>query len=428
MPSTFGTSERAPTSAAAIANAYRNHLSAGRATLGEIFGGHVESSSCGVWLTTTSGSRFLNAGGYGVALAGYRHPIVLEEIQHQLDRHPIASRMFYEPVAARAAEALAEVTPAGLDRIHFGCSGTEATEAAMKIARLNGCRRFISMTGGYHGKTLGALSLTARDVFQAPFRPLLPGVSHVGYGDLDALRDELRKTTAKACVIVEPVQGEAGVVIPPDGYLTGVRRLCDEYEALLIADEIQTGLGRLGRWWGVDHDNVVPDVLLSGKMLGGGVMPVSAAITTTECFRQLDRDPYLHTSTFSSSPLGMAAVCGALRAIRTDGLVEKAAGVGEIILRRIGAATDRWFGPQEAQVRGRGLLIGIEFADSAVVGDLLIELIANGIVVNHSLNSDHVIRLTPPAVIEDRDIDFLVDGYQNALRRVAARREPLSPY
>ncbi|MGL5444451.1 MAG: aspartate aminotransferase family protein, partial [[Mycobacterium] stephanolepidis] len=329
MPTLSGTLTH--TTTREIADTYRKHLNAGRATLGDVFGGHIETSSTGSWLITASGNRFFNAGGYGVALAGYRHPVIVAHIRQQLDEHPISSRMFYEPVAARAAEALAAITPAGLDRIHFACSGAEATEAAMKIARLNGCRRFISMHGGYHGKTLGALSLTSREVFQAPFRPLLPGVSHVPYGNLEALRAELAMNTTKACVVVEPVQGEAGVIIPPAGYLSGVRALCDQYEALMVADEIQTGLGRLGKWWGINHEQVIPDILLSGKMLGGGVMPVSAAITTTECFRQLDKDPYLHTSTFSSTPLGMAAVCGALTVISTEGLVERAAAIGEEI-------------------------------------------------------------------------------------------------
>lgn len=419
-------SPQAP-SAAHIARIYKTHLSGGRATLGDIFGGHIETSSDGAWLTTAEGTRFLNAGGYGVALAGYRHPVVVDHIRRQLDQHPVASRMFYEPAAAEAAAALAAVTPKGLDRIHFACSGAEATEAAMKLARLNGCRRFISMTGGYHGKTLGALSLTAREVFQAPFRPLLPGVSHVPHGDLAALRTELAMSTARACVIVEPVQGEAGVIIPPDGYLAGLRAVCDEYGALLIADEIQTGLGRLGQWWGVDRERVIPDILLSGKMLGGGVMPVSAAITTTECFRQLDRDPYLHTSTFSTSPLGMAAVSGALRVIAEERLVERAAELGQILLDRISSASAQWFGPDQVQVRGRGLLIGIEFTDASIVGDLLIELISNNIIVNHSLNSDHVLRLTPPAVITDDDVEFLVQGYLNAIEQVAIRAKAALP-
>ncbi|BAX97802.1 putative ornithine aminotransferase [Mycobacteroides stephanolepidis] len=419
MPTLSGTLTH--TTTREIADTYRKHLNAGRATLGDVFGGHIETSSTGSWLITASGNRFFNAGGYGVALAGYRHPVIVAHIRQQLDEHPISSRMFYEPVAARAAEALAAITPAGLDRIHFACSGAEATEAAMKIARLNGCRRFISMHGGYHGKTLGALSLTSREVFQAPFRPLLPGVSHVPYGNLEALRAELAMNTTKACVVVEPVQGEAGVIIPPAGYLSGVRALCDQYEALMVADEIQTGLGRLGKWWGINHEQVIPDILLSGKMLGGGVMPVSAAITTTECFRQLDKDPYLHTSTFSSTPLGMAAVCGALTVISTEGLVERAAAIGEEILEGIRSALEPWFESHEVQVRGRGLLIGIAFTDASLVGDLLIELISHGIIVNHSLNSDHVLRLTPPATVDADEINFLLSGFRNAVEQVSRR-------
>jgi putrescine aminotransferase len=399
---------------------YRRHLSKGRASLGELFGGDIEVSSAGAWVGTSTGRRLLNCGGYGVLITGARHPRVLAEVRRQLDTNPVATRLLLEPQAGIAAEALAATTPAGLDKVHFACGGAEAVEAAIKMARANGKHRLISMVGGYHGKTFGALSVTARPVFQDPFRPLLPGVSHVPFGDADALEAELARHAGVACVIVEPVQGEGGVVIPPPGYLTDVALLCDRYGALFVLDEIQTGLGRLGYWWGAERDAVVPDILLAGKALGGGVLPVSAAIATSAAFTPFDRDPFIHTSTFSASPLGMAAVLGAVAAIREDNLVARSRWLGEQLHREIEQIVRGTLGAAVRDVRGLGLLIGIELTVDGLAGELLLELMSAGVIANHSLNTDHVLRLTPPAVLDRSDVQFLLDALERATHAVAS--------
>ncbi|MBB1244037.1 aspartate aminotransferase family protein [Streptomyces durbertensis] len=404
---------------------YRAHLSKGRATLGELFGGYVETGSEGSWIVTEDGSRFLNCGSYGVLITGARHPTVVRHVTDQLGRHPVASRVFLEPQAALAAEALAARAPAGLERVHFACSGAEAVETAIKIARTRGKDQLVATHDGYHGKTMGALSLTGKDVFQDPFRPLLPGVHHVPYGDADALGELLRTMPGRACVVVEPVQGEAGVVLPPPGYLRAVRELCHAHDALLVLDEIQTGLGRLGTWWGADAEGVTPDLLLAGKALGGGILPVSAVIATPEAFAAFDKDPYLHTSTFSGTPLAMAAVRGALAAIEEDGLVDRARDIGAEMLTTVRDIARRHYGPVLREVRGRGLLIGIEFAIPGPAGDLLIELIQHGVVANHSLNSHLVLRLTPPAVLDASDTRFLYEAFDRACHAQAARYVPI---
>ncbi|MET9489814.1 aminotransferase class III-fold pyridoxal phosphate-dependent enzyme [Nocardia sp. NPDC006630] len=400
---------------------YRDHLSTGRANLGEMFGGHIEVASSGAWVETADGDRYLNAGGYGVFITGARHPLVLEEVRRQLDTHPVATRMFLEPALARAAAAVDRVSPDGMDRVYFCQSGTEAVEAAIKIARASGRRFLVSMENGYHGKTLGALSITAKDIFQAPFEPLLPGVARVPYGDIVALEAVLATHPDQACVVVEPVQGEAGVIIPPEGYLRDVARACAAHGALFVLDEIQTGLGRLGVWWGADRDGVTPDVLLSGKALGGGVIPVAAAITSRSVLGVLDRDPFLHTSTFSGAPLGMAAVCGALRAIEEEGLVERAAAIGRRLLPAISEIVAQYFGDLALPVRGAGLLIGIEFTEPGLSGDLLLELLENKVIANHSLNSEWVLRLTPPAVMTDLEVQLLLDCFARAAQATARR-------
>jgi putrescine aminotransferase len=400
---------------------YRSRLSKGRATLGEMFGGHVEVASEGAWVTTSTGRRFLNCGGYGVFLMGARHPTVVRAVERQLRSHPVATRIFLEPQLALAADALVSVAPAGLERVHFTGSGTEAVETAIKIARSLGRRRLVSMTSGYHGKTMGALSTTASDVFQRPFRPLLPDVTHVPYGDAAALEITLAAMPGEACVIVEPVQGEAGVIVPPEGYLRAVQALCRGYDALFVLDEVQTGLGRLGSWWGANRESVSPDVLLVGKALSGGVVPVAAAMATAQAFAAFDKDPYIHTSTFSGAPLAMAAARGAIEAIREDDLVIRARVLGTELLDQISVIMRGHFGTAVREVRGAGLLIGIEFAAPGPAGDLLIELVNQGVVANHSLNSHLTMRLTPPAILTRSDVDYLLTAMDLAARATAAR-------
>ncbi|MFJ4920602.1 aspartate aminotransferase family protein [Streptomyces sp. NPDC088725] len=397
-----------------ILGLYRAHLSKGRATLAELFGSHMETSSEGAWLTTSDGERFLNAGGYGVFIMGARHPLVMEEVERQLRTHPTATRILLEPTVARAAEALVSVLPPALDRVHFSLSGAEAVETGLKLARAGGFRRTISMTGGYHGKTLGALSATAKEVYQRPFRPLVPDFLHLPFGDADALEAELSAHPGEVCVIVEPIQGEGGVIIPPEGYLKRVEELVRAHGGFLILDEVQSGFGRLGTWWGADIDGVVPDVLLTGKALGGGVLPVSAAIATRKAFRPFDKDPYVHTSTFSGQPVLMAAVQGAIRAMREEDLVAKSAKLGAELLPRIAEIAHRNIPELVVDVRGRGLLIGVELVEAGLAGELLIELFNHGVVANHSMNGSAVVRFTPPAILTDNDVAFLLNSFDLA--------------
>ncbi|MEU9795663.1 aspartate aminotransferase family protein [Streptomyces sparsogenes] len=399
-----------------ILSLYRAHLSKGRATLAELFGSHMEVESSGAWLTTSDGERFLNAGGYGVFIMGARHPLVMEEVERQLRTHPTATRILLEPTVARAAEALVSVMPEGLDRVHFALSGAEAVETGLKLARAGGRRRIVSMLGGYHGKTLGALSATAKEVYQAPFRPLVPDVRHLPFGDAEALEAELRAHPGEVCVILEPVQGEGGVIIPPPGYLGRVAELVRAYEGFLVLDEVQTGFGRLGEWWGADAEGVVPDVLLTGKALGGGVLPVSAAVATREAFRPFDKDPYVHTATFSGQPLLMAAVQGAVRAVKEERLVSRARDLGAVLLSGISEIAHRNLPGRLVDVRGRGLLIGVELVEAGLAGELLIELFNNGVVANHSMIGSSVVRFTPPATLTDGDVAFFLESFDKATR------------
>ncbi|AGL15828.1 aspartate aminotransferase family protein [Actinoplanes sp. N902-109] len=405
-----------------ILGLYRAHLSKGRATLAELFGSHMEVASEGSWIYTSDGEDFLNLGGYGVFTMGARHPIVMDAITRQLRSHPTSTRILLEPTVARAAEALVSTTPPGLDRVHFTLSGAEAVETALKLGRAHGKRRIVSMIGGYHGKTLGALSATAKEVYQRPFRPLLPDVTHLPYGDAKRLEQELAAHPGQCTVILEPVQGEGGVIIPPPGYLKQAEELCRRYDGFLVMDEVQTGMGRLGTWWGCDAEQVVPDVLLAGKALGGGVLPVSAAVAGRATFAPFDKDPYLHTATFSGQPLLMAAVQGAVAAIREEDLLTRGAALGAQLLPLIRETVQRTIPGLVVDVRGAGLLIGVELIEAGLAGELLIELFNHGIVANHSMIGSSVVRFTPPAILTDREVTTFGAALDRATRDLVERR------
>jgi putrescine aminotransferase len=401
---------------------YRRHLGSGRAAVGQFLGGMVEVESSGAWIEVADGRRYLDFGGYGVFILGHRHPGVIGAVHGQLDRHPLASRTFLEPVTAAAAGALAQTTPEGLELVHFVNSGAEATEAALKLARIHGCRSLITTTAGFHGKTLGALSVTANPVYQHPFRPLLPGASEVSYGDLGQMEAALASAPERAVVILEPIQGEGGVVIPPPGYLRGVAELCKAADALLVIDEIQTGMGRLGTWWGVEPEQVVPDILLVGKGLSGGVVPIAAMVATERAYAPFAKDPYLHTSTFAGSPLACAAAVATIAAIHNEDIVGRAERVGARLLEGIRAICRRLRPVDLVEVRGRGLLIGLEFSNPGAVGELALQLVEHGVISCHSLNSSRVLRFTPPAILDESEIGHFLTAFGAAVAALGTER------
>jgi putrescine aminotransferase len=399
---------------------YRRHVNAGQAKLAALSGTTVEVRSQGSLLFDEQGEAYLCCGGYGVFILGLRHPAVLQAITSQLRRHALASKVLLSAELGAAAEALAEAAPGNLSYVCFSNSGAEAVEVGLKLARLNGKRWIVAMEGGFHGKTLAAASVTGRERYREPFRPLLPDIQFVPFGDPDLLEGALIRGGGDGCVILEPVQGEGGVRIPPDGYLRRVAKLCADHGAFLILDEIQTGLGRLGAWWGADREGIVPDVLTVGKALGGGIVPVAAAVASSEAYAPLNRDPLLHTSTFAGNPLATAAALATVRTIREEAIVPRAAELGGTILRTVKAILSGY----EAlivETRGAGLLIGIEFRSGHVAADFMLELLRRRVVVSHSLNADRVVRLTPPAIITESQLDWLFTAVSDSATAVFDR-------
>jgi putrescine aminotransferase len=233
------------------------------------------------------------------------------------------------------------------------------------------------------------------------------------------LESELGRDGSATAVVLEPVQGEGGVRIPPPGYLRAVRECCRRTGATMILDEIQSGLGRLGLWWGADLEGVAPDILLTGKILGGGVMPVGGVIASSAIFAPLNDDPLLHSSTFAGNPMAAAAVSATIRVIRDEGLVERSAALGAIVTDLARAALDRHCPSLVREVRGRGLLIGLEFVSPDIATEFMLGLLERHVIPSYSLNSHHVLRLTPPALLDPADVDWLARALDGAAADLA---------
>lgn len=370
----------------------------------------------GAYFWDTRGRKYLDClGGYGVYLLGHRHPRVVQAVQAELQRYALHSQELIDPLRAYLSHLLALVTPGDLQYVYLTNSGAETVEMALKLSRLaTGRKSVVATVNGFHGKTLGALSATGRGVFRDPYLPLVPGFSHVPFGDLSALGEHLRTLVQvgepPAAVIVEPIQGEGGINIPPDDYLPGVRALCDEVGALLICDEIQTGMGRTGTLLAVDRVGVTPDILCLAKALGGGVMPVGAIVARPNLWARLEENPFiLGSSTFGGNPLACTAAIAALEVTLSDDIPGQAAEKGARILEGLGELAKKHTEAMTAY-RGRGLLIGMEFPDSAAGYRVARGLFQQGILVGGTLNNARVIRIEPPAVISDHDIETLLSA------------------
>ncbi|ADL07702.1 aspartate aminotransferase family protein [Thermosediminibacter oceani] len=397
---------------------------------------YIKAEGCYVW--DAEGQRYLDfLGAYGALNLGHNPPEVLEALK-TVSQRPNLLQATLNPYAAVLAHNLSMIAPEGLKHSFFCNSGTEAVEGALKTARAaTGKQKIISCDGSFHGKTFGALSATGRDKYKGPFLPLVPGFERVPYGDLEALEAKLKEGNV-AAFIVEPIQGEGGIVIPPKGFLKGARELCDRYGALLIVDEIQTGFGRTGRMFACEEEGVRPDIMCVAKSLGGGVMPIGAFITTEEVWNKaysgMDKC-LLHTSTFGGNTFACAAGIAAINAIVEKKLTERAAELGNYFLSRLKNLQEK-FGIIK-EVRGRGLMIGIEFEPpvkgfmSKITGGIINKLYEeftgalvagellnkHRVITAYTLNNPNVIRLEPPLVVSKEDIDEVLSALEDIFSR-----------
>jgi putrescine aminotransferase len=395
---------------------YREYVNPTLANLLRFAGfGDVEARAEGTRVYDLSGNEYIDClGGYGVFSLGHRHPEVLAAVRDQLEKMPLSCKIFFSKPLADLAEILAKITPGRLQYSFFTNSGAEAVEGAIKAAKIATRRtEFISTVGGFHGKTLGSLSATGRDLYKKPFEPLIPGFIHVPFGDVEAVKRAITENTA--AVIVEPIQGEGGIRVPPDNYLPELQEICQANGSLLIVDEVQTGMGRTGKMFACEHWGVEPDILTMAKALGGGVVPIGAFISTPEVWESLFREnPLMHTSTFGGNPLACRAAIAAINVTLRERLPERAARLGESFINQLKVLKDKY--PKAlADVRGKGLMIGVEFTHEDI-GELVIGgLCRRGVIAAYTLNNPRVIRFEPPLIISEEEIATVVGAFSESI-------------
>ena len=351
-------------------------------------------------------------GGYGVALVGHRNERVVNAIKAQIGKILTVHSSFYNKTREEFLENLIKVAPKGLSQVHLNNSGAESVEAAIKFARkFSGKKGMVAMKGSYHGKSMGALSLTFNPKYRESFQPLVEKVSFSSYGNIDELRDTVDKDTA--FVILEPIQGESGIHVPPDSFLQDVRKLCDENKILLIFDEIQSGLGRTGSMWAADHWKTVPDVMCIAKGIAGGV-PMGVTLVRPDILSVMKKGE--HSSTFGGNPLSCAAGTATIQALTQDGLIQNAKDMGQKFQRKLDELKSRHKIIRE--VRGKGLMIGVELKFE--VKDILMEGIKNGLLLLYS--GRNILRFLPPLVISEEDITKTLKILDMLLTNEEARR------
>ena len=356
----------------------------------------------GIVVTDADGKTYLDfLGGIATSILGHAHPAIVKAVTKQISTLSHVSNFYAHPNAIELAEKLAAMTGDKNARVFFCQSGAEANEAALKLSRRTGKVRVVAAQGAFHGRTMGALSLTGQPSKREPFLPLIKGVKHVPYGDIDAIRKAISKKTAM--VIIEPIMGEAGVVVPPADYLKELRRLCDKNGSLLVIDAVQTGMGRTGDWFGYEYSGITPDVITLAKGLGGG-LPLGAMIAlgkAADLFQAGD-----HGSTFGGNPVTTAAGLAAIKFIETQDILQKVEEQGLYLMQELALI------PGVKEVRGAGLLIGIELESlkASEVSDAMREA---GVLVNAANGT--TIRIAPALIVTDAQINKFIATFRKVI-------------
>ena len=351
-------------------------------------------------------------GGYGVALVGHRNERVVNAIKSQVDKIITVHSSLYSKTREEFLETLFKAAPKGLTQAHLNNSGAEAIEAAMKFARkFTGKKGMVAMNGSYHGKSMGALSLTFNPKYRKSFQPLVDKVTFSPFGNIESLREKIDGDTA--FVILEPIQGESGIHVAPDGFLQDVRKLCDDNGILLIFDEIQAGLGRTGRMWASEHWDTAPDILCIAKGIAGGV-PMGVTMVRPDILDCISKGE--HSSTFGGNPLSCAAGTATLQALTQDGLIDNADKMGKLF--RDGLERLKEKHTVIRAIRGKGLMIGIELKFE--VKDILMEGIEKNLLLLYS--GRNILRLLPPLVISEEDVTRSIEILDELLTNEENRR------
>jgi acetylornithine aminotransferase len=356
----------------------------------------------GIVVTDADGKQYLDfLGGIATNILGHAHPAIVKAVSKQVSVLSHVSNFYVHPNAVELAEKLASMTGDKTAKVFFCQSGAEANEAALKLSRRTGKVRIVAAQGAFHGRTMGALSLTGQPSKREPFLPLIKGVKHVPYGNIEAMRKAVSKKTAM--VIIEPIMGEAGVIVPPADYLQELRALCDAKGALLVIDAVQTGMGRTGDWFGYEYSGITPDVITLAKGLGGG-LPLGAMIAlgkAADLFQPGD-----HGSTFGGNPVTTSAGLAAIKFIESQKLLKKVEKQGAFLMQELALI------PGVAEVRGAGLLLGIEL-ENLKASDVASSLQKAGVLVNAA--NPTTIRLAPALIVTDVQIKKFITIFKKVM-------------
>lgn len=370
-----------------------------------------------------NGKEFIDClGGFGLFNCGHRHPKIVRALMDQLQKQALNSAELLDANRGMLARLLADVTPGDLQYTFFTSSGTESIECAMKMAALaTGRHYFVSCKGDFHGKTHGALSCTAKGAYRKDFLPMLQGVRHVPFNDIDFLNKTLGVMDyvgeLPAALVLEPIQGENGVIIPSDDYFPAVRELCDKFGVMLIADEVQTGIGRTGKMFCLDHWNVAPDIMCLAKSLGGGVMPISATVCTEKAFEGMFPNPFLHSTTTGGNPMACAAAIATINVMLEEKLPERSAESGAYFMTGL-KKLQAQYSDLMVDVRGKGLMIAMEYCDDDQGYKVVSELFKRGVLMSGTLINAKTIRIEPPLAITRENIDKVLDRLADSLAAV----------
>ncbi|MFB5760706.1 putrescine aminotransferase [Paenibacillus medicaginis] len=385
----------------------------------------VEWSDEGSCFKDVNGKEYIDClGGFGIYNVGHRHPKVIKAVEDQLRRQALHSQDLLDPLRAMLAKILERITPGDLKYSFFTNSGTESVEAALKLVKMYSERTtIISTTRAFHGKSLGSLSGTAKGMFRKPFLPLISGFRHIPFGDIDMMRKTFETCELVgedvAAVLLEPIQGEGGIILPPPDYLRQVRELCDQYGALLIFDEVQTGMGRTGQMFACELYGVVPDILCLAKAFGGGVIPAGAVVATEKVFQSLFPNPFMHTTTFGGNPLACAAAIATIDVLLEEELPARAGESGRYFLDGLHQAA-AGHEDKVMEIRGIGLMIGIEFHRDEVGYEISKGMFDEGILVAGTLINSKTIRIEPPLTISKEEMDRVIATFRKVLEKTKA--------
>jgi acetylornithine/LysW-gamma-L-lysine aminotransferase len=365
-----------------------------------------------------NGKEYIDCtGSYGVSLLGHSHPKIVEAIKKQAEKLISCHGSFYNDARSEFLQKITKIAPKGLDKVFISTSGAEAVECAIKLARkFSGKPEIIAVMGAFHGKTMGALSATWDSKYREPFKPLVPEFKHVPPDNLEKMKETITEKTA--AVLVEPIRGEGGIRVPPDGYLQGLREICNEKNVLLIFDEVQTGFGRTGKLFACEHWGVVPDIICLAKPVAGG-LPIGVTIAKKEVMSSFKMGE--HTSTFGGSPLVCAAACAAIDVLIEEKLPERATTLGRYFKEKLEDLQTQHKIIRE--VRGLGLMIGVELRFDVL--NIIIKSMNKGVLILDA--GRNVLRFLPPLVIEKEHIDRVISILDTILKEEEHERLSGSP-